>query len=182
MNKQIDSSIPVLTEIITAPAKPETEAETPAEASAGQAQADAPTEILSEIPAELSATAASTLASGSKATPVGKSGPAHPALGIRMLNATTAAQNEATLNPTTQSEQQADWQALELQVREAVLKQVLGRIDFVLEHRVRDNLADVLQIAVTNLSNEIRSGLEKTLSDVISRAVTQEITKLRQPK
>jgi len=75
-----------------------------------------------------------------------------------------------------------DWQALELSLRENVLRQVLTRIDFVLEHRIRDNLADVLQIAVANLSTEIRSGLHKTLEEVITRAVTQEITKAKSPK
>ncbi|MFZ6642657.1 hypothetical protein ACO0LL_23235 [Undibacterium sp. TC4M20W] len=75
-----------------------------------------------------------------------------------------------------------DWQALEQSLRENVLRQVLTRIDFVLEHRIRDNLADVLQIAVANLSTEIRSGLHKTLEEVITRAVTQEITKAKSPK
>lgn len=75
-----------------------------------------------------------------------------------------------------------DWQALEQSLRENVLRQVLTRIDFVLEHRIRDNLADVLQIAVANLSTEIRSGLHKTLEEVITRAVTQEITKAKTPK
>jgi hypothetical protein len=62
------------------------------------------------------------------------------------------------------------------------LRQVLARVDFVLEHRVRDNLADVLQIAVEKLSVEIRSGLHKTLEEVITRAVTQEITKAKSQK
>ncbi|MES2037253.1 MAG: hypothetical protein V4495_05405 [Pseudomonadota bacterium] len=75
-----------------------------------------------------------------------------------------------------------DWQVLEQSLRENVLRQVLTRIDFVLEHRIRDNLADVLQIAVANLSTEIRSGLHKTLEEVITRAVTQEITKAKTPK
>ncbi|MFZ6873481.1 hypothetical protein ACO0LF_15605 [Undibacterium sp. Di27W] len=75
-----------------------------------------------------------------------------------------------------------DWQALEQSLRENVLRQVLTRIDFVLEHRIRDNLADVLQIAVANLSTEIRSGLHKTLEEVITRAVSQEITKAKTSK
>ncbi|AZP10746.1 hypothetical protein [Undibacterium parvum] len=71
------------------------------------------------------------------------------------------------------------WQTLEQTIRENVLRQVLGRIDFVLEHRVRDSLADVLQTAVESLALEIRSGLHKTMEEVITRAVTQEITKAK---
>ena len=60
-----------------------------------------------------------------------------------------------------------------------MLRQVLSRIDFVLEHRVRDSLADVLQTAVESLAVEIRSGLHKTMQEVISRAVSQEIAKAK---
>jgi hypothetical protein len=72
-----------------------------------------------------------------------------------------------------------EWQQLEQTLRENVLRQVLSRIDFVLEHRVRDSLADVLQLAVENLANEIRQGLNKTLEDVVTRAINQEIAKIK---
>ena len=71
------------------------------------------------------------------------------------------------------------WEQLECEVRERVLRQVLDRIDFVLEQRVRDSLADVLQTAVENLANEIKGGLHHAIKDVVTRAVTQEITKLQ---
>lgn len=74
------------------------------------------------------------------------------------------------------------WARLERDVRERVLHQVLERIDFVLEQRVRDSLADVLQLAVENLAAEIRSGLHHTVKDVVTRAVTQEISKLQSTK
>ena len=72
-----------------------------------------------------------------------------------------------------------EWQQLEQTIHENVLRQVLSRIDFVLEHRVRDSLADVLQTAVESLAVEIRSGLHKTMQEVISRAVSQEIAKAK---
>jgi hypothetical protein len=62
---------------------------------------------------------------------------------------------------------------------ERVLQQLLDRIDFVLEQRVRDNLADVLQTAVDHLATDIRQGLQRSLADVISRAVTQEISRIQ---
>ena len=72
-----------------------------------------------------------------------------------------------------------EWQQLEQTIHENVLRQVLSRVDFVLEHRVRDSLADVLQTAVESLAVEIRAGLHKTMQEVISRAVSQEITKAK---
>ncbi len=74
------------------------------------------------------------------------------------------------------------WQRLESEIRERVLYQVLERIDFVLEQRVRDSLADVLQTAVERLATEIKEGLHHSIKDVITRAVTQEITKLQTTK
>jgi hypothetical protein len=72
-----------------------------------------------------------------------------------------------------------DWARLEHQISERVLQQMMGRIDFVLEQRVRDSLADVLQTAVEGLANEIRQGLHGMLQDVIARAVSQEVARLQ---
>jgi hypothetical protein len=74
------------------------------------------------------------------------------------------------------------WDWMEREVRERVLQQVLERIDFVLEQRVRDSLADVLQTAVERLASEIRGGLHQTVKEVVTRAVSQEITKLQTTK
>jgi hypothetical protein len=68
---------------------------------------------------------------------------------------------------------------LEKTIRENVLRQLMGRVDFVLEHRVRDGLADVLQTAVDGLAKEIRQGLTKSLEEVIHRTVSQEISKIQ---
>ncbi len=74
------------------------------------------------------------------------------------------------------------WQRLEQSMHENVLRQVLARVDFVLEHRVRDSLADVLQTAVDTLAIEIRAGLRKTMEEVVTRAITQEISKVKVSK
>src|SRR5437016_2177408 len=71
---------------------------------------------------------------------------------------------------------------LELQLNERILRRLQGSIDFVLEHRVRDSLADVLQTAIEGLTSEIRRGLQQTLEEVIARAVAQEIARLQTPK
>lgn len=83
---------------------------------------------------------------------------------------------------TTPSSPELDWDAMELTVREAVLKQVLTRVDFVLEHRVRDGLADVLQTAVDKLADEIRTGLANSLNELVTRSVQQELLKIRSGK
>jgi hypothetical protein len=75
-----------------------------------------------------------------------------------------------------------DWEQLQQKLSERILRQLQGRVDFVLEQRIRDSLADVLQLAMIGLTNEIKTGLQHTLQDVISRAVAQEITRLQTGK
>lgn len=93
------------------------------------------------------------------------------------INTDTAEQ--AILSALADNLDEEKWQHLEQTLRENILRQVLSRVDFVLEHRVRDSLADVLQTAVESLAVEIRAGLHKTMEEVITRAITQEITKAK---
>jgi hypothetical protein len=74
------------------------------------------------------------------------------------------------------------WDLLEREIRERILYQVMERIDTVLEQRVRDSLADVLQIAVEGLASELKGGLQNTIKDVVTRAVAQEISNLQTSK
>lgn len=71
------------------------------------------------------------------------------------------------------------WQALEHKISERILRQLQTRIEFVLEHRIRDGLADALQLAVEGIAADIGRGLHQTLEDVIARAVAQEIAMLQ---
>lgn len=141
------------------------------------------TEIL--IPASLrEEQAAAESGTALSAAPV-----AAPTVQLPPPSAPTVEQPEAFGAGTEALEAQAaagwteeEWGRLERKVRERILRQVLGRIDFVLEQRVRDSLADVLQMAVENIAIEIKRGLHQTLSEVISRAVTQEIARLQAQK
>jgi hypothetical protein len=90
--------------------------------------------------------------------------------------------DQTTKAPALADWPEEEWRRLETEVRERIARQVLGRIDFVLEQRVRDSLADVLQVAVEGLANEIKQGLQTTLEDVITRAVSQEIARLKTTK
>ncbi|MES2299989.1 MAG: hypothetical protein V4582_23325 [Pseudomonadota bacterium] len=75
-----------------------------------------------------------------------------------------------------------EWEVLERRLCERILRQMQGRIDFVLEQRIKDSLADVLQHALTGLTGEIRSGLQDTLEKIVARAVSQELTHLKTHK
>ena len=56
---------------------------------------------------------------------------------------------------------------------------MMHRIDFALEQRVRDSLADALQTAVERLSAEIREGLQHSLREVVAHAIEREIHELK---
>lgn len=92
-----------------------------------------------------------------------------------------AGQADEDADPATPAATLSDsqWESLERQVSARVLSQLQNRIDFVLEHRVRDSLADALQLVVEGMAAEIRRGLHHTLSDLIARAVAQEIAHLQ---
>lgn len=72
-----------------------------------------------------------------------------------------------------------EWDLLQYKLSDRILRQLQGRIDFVLEQRVRDSLADVLQVAMVGLTSEIKRGLQHTMEEVIGRAVAQEIARLQ---
>lgn len=67
-------------------------------------------------------------------------------------------------------------------VQENVLHQLLTRINFVLEHRIKDGLAEVLQTAVDSLVKDIRQGLNNSLEELIHRTISQEISKIQSQK
>jgi hypothetical protein len=72
-----------------------------------------------------------------------------------------------------------EWTLLERRLSERILLQLQGRIDFVLEQRLRDSMAEVLQHAITGLTSEIRSGLQSTIEQIVARAVAQELALLK---
>lgn len=144
MNEQIDSGIPVLTEVIS------------------------PDEIIAEN------SAAATPATAAE-TPVAVAPAPSPAPVQSFIEPEDTPQSSSGLSAE-------EWQLLEQTVKEGVLRQVLSRIDFVLEHRVSDSLAEVLQVAVDKLADDIRAGLRQSLEEVVTRAVTQELSKIKIPR
>ena len=72
-----------------------------------------------------------------------------------------------------------EWNRLERKIGGRILQQVMTRIEADLETRVRDALADVLQISVENMANEVRQNLQHSLEQVIANAVHQEISNMQ---
>ncbi len=153
MNDQIDSSIPILTEIIHPPGSEVIEAK--------------------KTPSAVVTPAATT------ATKPAMPMTLAPQALIRDSASSTPMPEMVASAPEPGSD---DWILLEQTIRENVLKQVLSRIDFVLEHRVSDSLAEVLQDAVDKLADDIRSGLKQSIAEVVTRAVNQELAKIKIPR
>jgi len=68
---------------------------------------------------------------------------------------------------------------MERRLTERVLQQLQGRIDFVLEQRLRDGIAEAVDKAMAGFSAEIRASLHQSLGQVVTRAVSQEIAHLQ---
>ena len=72
-----------------------------------------------------------------------------------------------------------EWSVLERRVTERVLQQLAGRVDFVLEQRVRDAMADAMQRTLESFTADLREGLHGALGEVVSQAVAQELEYLK---
>ncbi|MET0964209.1 MAG: hypothetical protein ABWY05_15540, partial [Noviherbaspirillum sp.] len=106
--------------------------------------------------------------------------PAAPATPTTIEWPAPVAEAPATPAPPAMSEE--EWQRMERRVRERILGQLLSRTDAMLEERIRASVAGVLQQAVDGLAATLRASLHKTLEDVVSRAVAQEISRLQSTK
>lgn len=72
-----------------------------------------------------------------------------------------------------------EWNLLERRLAERILQQLQGRVDFVLEQRLKDSMEDVLRHAMAGLTQEIQQGLQQTIEKIVVRAVAQEVAHLQ---
>lgn len=72
-----------------------------------------------------------------------------------------------------------EWNLLERRLSERILQQLQGRVDFVLEQRLKDSMEEVLRHAVAGLTAEIQQGLQQTIEKIVVRAVAQELAHLQ---
>ncbi len=71
------------------------------------------------------------------------------------------------------------WSVMERRVTNRILQQLQGRVDFVLEQRLREGIHEAVERALGGLADDLRLGLQDTLGEVVSRAVSQEIAHLQ---
>ena len=105
---------------------------------------------------------------------------------IPMLTEVFEDKAEAPQAPHAELEQRAidtwtepEWNLLERRLSERILQQLQGRVDFVLEQRLKDSMEDVLRHALAGLTTEIRAGLQETIEKIVVRAVAQELAHLQ---
>ncbi|MFS2004429.1 hypothetical protein ACEN9F_12470 [Duganella sp. CT11-25] len=77
---------------------------------------------------------------------------------------------------------EAEWAMMEHRLSVRIMHQLQSRVDFVLEQRIKDSMAEVLSHALHDLTNEIRIGLHDTIEKIVARAVSQELTHLQAQK
>jgi hypothetical protein len=157
-----DASIPVLTEVVH---------ETPPQSAPAAADAAIPEVVLTEVietPVPVEASEAEHRRSRESGNTISHIEAAHDDQSAATLEDRAAAH----LTPE-------EWQALELRLSERILHQLQGRVEFVLQQRLRDSMADVLQHALAGLTDEIRTGLQHTIEQIVTRAVAQELAHLK---
>ncbi|WP_137171737.1 hypothetical protein [Massilia sp. HP4] len=133
---------------------------------------DASIPVLTEVVAESS-------------TPQVPSAPVTPVLSAAPVAATNDGDGGDPDSPEGLERRAADrwsgeqWSVMERRLTERVLQQLQGRIDFVLEQRLRDGIAEAVDKAMAGFSAEIRTSLHDTLGQAVTRAVSQEISHLQ---
>lgn len=181
-----ESGIPLLTEIIedsdiefTGPPAPDSLLSgdaTHAEAAHSQPEALEPAYPLPLKPAAHAAAPAPEMPAPS------------PTLAFPATPAPTPTPSPAAVEPPIPAAPQApslseeEWARMERRIRERILGQLLARTDAMLEERIRTGISNMLQDAVDDLAAALRHNLHKTLDDVVSRAVAQEISRLQSLK
>ncbi|MGZ5201689.1 MAG: hypothetical protein ACXWC4_18145 [Telluria sp.] len=160
-----DASIPVLTEVVH---------ETPAQPAPAAADAAVVEVVLTDVIDATPALAAEdpSVTADDRRSHAGENPIAPTEAAPEEAPATLEARAAAQLSPE-------EWQALELRLSERILHQLQGRVEFVLQQRLRDSMADVLQHALAGLTDEIRTGLQHTIEQIVTRAVAQELAHLK---
>ena len=103
-----------------------------------------------------------------------------PAMTVRANAAMQSEQTNADLETRAiDGWSEPQWNLLERRLSERILQQLQGRVDFVLEQRLRDSMEEVLKSAIGGLADEIRAGLQDTIEKIVVRAVAQEISHLQ---
>ncbi|MGH6611700.1 MAG: hypothetical protein ACRECQ_15760 [Burkholderiaceae bacterium] len=82
-------------------------------------------------------------------------------------------------SPEEAAEPAIDWDRVETELRESVLRELQPLLTAELERQVRDRLQPTLVRALTALISDLRPALDSTVRETISRAVADEIERQR---
>jgi hypothetical protein len=159
-----DPSIPVLTEVFK---------DQPVKKEAPEDTVMAPPEAVAPVGAE---------AVGPEAPEPVETEQTEDAVEVAPPDAETAASatSDAELEArAVDSWTEPEWTLLERRLSERILHQLQDRVDFVLEQRLRDSMAEALQHAMAGLTSEIRESLQQTIETIVVRAVAQELAHLQ---
>ena len=72
-----------------------------------------------------------------------------------------------------------DWEQMEAQLRESLLRELQPQLSAELERQVRDRLQPALVRALTALISDLRPALDTTVRETISRAIASELERQR---
>ena len=72
-----------------------------------------------------------------------------------------------------------DWQEIETQLRESLLRESQPQLSAELERQVRERLQPTLVRALTALISDLRPALDSTVRETISRAISAELDRQR---
>ncbi|HVE88131.1 MAG TPA: hypothetical protein VNA44_00380 [Burkholderiaceae bacterium] len=72
-----------------------------------------------------------------------------------------------------------DWEKMEIQLRESLLRELQPQLSAELERQVRDRLQPTLVRALTALISDLRPALDSTVRETISRAIAAELERQR---
>jgi hypothetical protein len=178
-----ESGIPLLTEIIedsdiefTGPPAPHSLR--PDDAEQAEAAHDRPDVLEAAYPLPLKPAAAA-------AAPALEMPAPSPTLAFPPPPVTAPASSTPLVEPPIPAAPQApalseeEWGRMERRIRERILGQLMARTDAMLDERIRTGISNMLQDAIDDLAAALRHNLHKTLDDVVSRAVAQEISRLQ---
>ena len=71
------------------------------------------------------------------------------------------------------------WGALADRVEQNVMERILKRSETLLEAQLKDDLSTVLERAASTLAADLHATLSQSIRDMVSRAVTDELTRLQ---
>lgn len=83
-----------------------------------------------------------------------------------------ASASASTLSPQ-------DWEKLQSEIHRKVLEQLHERINLIIEQRMRESIAAILQSVVAEMAQQIKITLQHNLNDVVFEAISLELSKFQ---